>query len=66
MILRCRVVSTSDLAIEMIANVTLCTMSFIVTAQLTLESHSETGGASRLTMKRMHVLDPSRGPRGCF
>jgi hypothetical protein len=38
----------------------------IVTAQLTLESHGETGGASRLTMKRMHVLGPSRGPRGCF
>lgn len=31
----------------------------IVTVQLTFNSHSEAGGASRLTIKRMHVLGPA-------
>jgi hypothetical protein len=62
MIVRCRVVPTSELAIEIIGKVTLYNQ-LIVTVQLTLKSHRKADGASRLTMRRMHVLGPAVGPR---
>jgi hypothetical protein len=52
MIVRCRVVPTSELTIEIMAKVTLYN-ELIVTVQLTLKSHREADGASRLTIRRM-------------
>ena len=52
----------NDEAIETIAKRTSVHTQLRATLQLSYESYSETDGASESTIRRMHVLGPSRGP----